>query len=69
MVAQDQGIFPKGQPISHNQGYAQMPSGFDYVEKALVSTLGPCSGGILSSEDSDDRCVQFRGMKWSLRAT
>ncbi len=49
MVAQDQGVFPEGQPTSHGQGSVAMLSCLRYVERALVLVSGPLVGDYLSS--------------------
>ncbi len=36
VVAQDQRVFPEGQPLSHDQGHAAMLSCLGNVEKTLI---------------------------------
>ena len=61
VVAQDQGVFPEGQPISHHQGYTQMPSYPSDVEEALVLGPGsrPCRCKMLTTDTS------LTGLGWS----
>ncbi|XDV19881.1 hypothetical protein PO909_025279 [Leuciscus waleckii] len=56
VVAQDQRVFPEGQPISHNQGHAAMPTCLGYVEETLVPVPGPSAGSSLSSQTANDGC-------------
>ena len=44
MVAQDQGVFPKGQPILHDQGLTAIPSS---LRKTLVCVPGTGAVGDL----------------------
>ncbi len=68
MVAQDQIIFPKGQPLSHDQGHAAMLTCLGNVEETLVSVSGPRVVSFMSSQDVNDRCLSHR--LWSdLRGT
>ncbi len=48
VVAQDQGVFPEGQPTSHDQGHAVMLLCLRHVKKALVLVSGPGVGNSLS---------------------
>ncbi|CAM4515709.1 unnamed protein product [Leuciscus chuanchicus] len=49
-------FFPEGQPISHNQGHAVMPTCLGYVEETLVPVPGPSVGSSLSSQTANDGC-------------
>ncbi len=40
VVAQDQGVLPKGKPASHDQGYAAVPTCLRHVETTLVLVSG-----------------------------
>lgn len=57
VMAQDQRAFPMGQPILYDQGYMQMSFYPCYVEESLVPVPGPGVKGILSSKNSDVRCI------------
>ncbi|CAM4725781.1 unnamed protein product [Leuciscus chuanchicus] len=54
-VKGDQGVFPEGKSVSHDQGHAAMPSCFGHVEKTLVPRSGPSVGGVLSTRNAFDR--------------
>ncbi len=51
-MAQDQGVFIKGQPISHDQGHTAIPSCLSHVENALVPVPGSHVGSSLTSHNS-----------------
>lgn len=55
MAAQDQGIFPEGQSIPHDQGYKKMSLFLDDVEETLVLVQRPSVMTYLSSCDTYDR--------------
>ncbi len=57
MVAQDQRVFPEGQPLSHDQGHAAMLTCLGNVEETLVPVPGSHVGSFLSSQDAYDRCL------------
>lgn len=59
-VAQDQGIFPKGQPFLHHLDYTQILTYPSDVEETLV--LGPrsCVEGIVSSQNTNNRCFPHK---------
>ncbi len=40
MVAQDQGVLPKGKPALHDQGRAAVPTCLRHVETTLVLVSG-----------------------------
>ncbi len=52
MVAQDQRVFPEGQPLSHDQGHAAMPLCLGNVDETLVSVPGSRVGSFMSSQDA-----------------
>ncbi len=60
VVAQDQRVFPEGQPLSHDQGHAAMPSCLGNVEETLVPVPGFHVGSFMSSQDTNDRCLPHR---------
>ncbi len=49
VVAQDQRVFPEGQPLSHDQVHAAMLSYFGNVEETLVPVPGSRAGSFMSS--------------------
>ncbi len=57
VVAQDQRVFPKGQPLSHDQGHAANLSCLGNVEETLVPVPGSRVGSFMSSQDANDRCL------------
>ncbi len=57
MVAQDQKVFPEGQPLLHDQGHAAMLSCLGYVEETLVPVPGSRAACFVSSQDANDRCI------------
>ncbi len=57
MVAQDQRVFPEGQPLSHDQGHAAMLTCLGNVEETLVPVPGSRVGSFMSSQDDNDRCL------------
>ncbi len=56
VVAQDQRIFPEGQPLTHDQGHAAMCTGLGNMKETLVSVPGSRVGSFMSSQDANDRC-------------
>ncbi len=68
VVAQDQRVFPEGQPLSHDQGHAAMPSCLGNVEETLVPVPGSHVGSFMSSQDANDRCFSH-GLGSDLRGT
>ncbi len=54
MVAQDQRVFPEGQPLSHDQAIL---SCLGNVEETLVLVPGSCVESFMSSQDANDRCL------------
>ncbi len=44
VVAQDQGVLPKGKPALHYQGHEVMPTCLKHVEETLVLVSGPVLG-------------------------
>ncbi|KAL0168444.1 hypothetical protein M9458_036666, partial [Cirrhinus mrigala] len=48
VVTQDQGVLPKGKPISHDQGHTAMLTCLGHVEEALVPVSRPGVGSSLS---------------------
>ncbi len=44
VVAQDQGVLPKGKPALHDQGHAAVPMCLRHVETTLVLVSGPGAG-------------------------
>ncbi len=57
MVTQDQRVFPKGQPLSHDQGHTAMLSCLGNEEETLVPVPGSHAGSLMSSQDVNDRCL------------
>ncbi|KAL0153066.1 hypothetical protein M9458_051665 [Cirrhinus mrigala] len=49
VVAQDQGVLPKGKPALHDQGHAALLTCLRHVEEILVPESGPGVGDSLSS--------------------
>ncbi len=68
VVAQDQRVFPEGQPLSHYQGHAAMPLCVGNVEESLVPVPGSHVGSFMSSQDANDRCLPH-GLGSDLRGT
>ncbi len=69
MVAQDQRVFPKGQPALHDQGHAAMLTCLRHVEETLVLVPGPGAGSSLSLRNANNRHVPHRlgsGHEWPL---
>ncbi len=54
VVAQDQGVFPEGEPALHDQGHAAMLTCLRHVEETLVPVSRPVVGGSLSSRNAND---------------
>ncbi len=54
VVAQDQRVFPEGQPVSHDQGHAAMLTCLRHVEKNMVPITRPRVGGSVSSRNTND---------------
>ncbi len=46
MVAQDQGVFPSGEPASHDQGHAAMLTCLTHVEETLLPVTRPVLGAL-----------------------
>ena len=57
VVAQDQGIFPKGQSTSNYQGHAALPPCLRHVEETLVLESGPGAGSSWSPCNTSDGCI------------
>ncbi len=68
VVAQDQRVFPEGQPLSHDQGHVAMPLCLGNVEESLVPVPGSHVGSFMSSQDANDRCLPH-GLASDLRGT
>ncbi len=68
VVAQDQRVFPEGQPLSHDQGHVAMPSCLGNVEETLVPIPGSRVGSFMSWQDANDRCLPH-GLGSDLRGT
>ncbi len=68
VVAQDQRVFPEGQPLSHDQGHAAMRLCLGNVEETLVPVPGSHVGSFMSSQDANDRCFSH-GLGSDLRGT
>ncbi len=68
VVAQDQRVFPEGQPLSHDQGHVAMLSCLGNVEETLVPVPGSRVGSFMSSQDANDRCLSH-GLGSDLRGT
>ncbi len=60
MVAQDQGVIPKGKPASHDQGHAAMPTCLGHLEETLVLVSGPGVGSSLSPRNASDGRIPDR---------
>ncbi len=56
-MAQDQRVSPKGQPSSHDQGYAAMLTCLGNVQETLVPVPGSRVGSFMLSQDANDRCL------------
>ncbi len=56
VVAQDQRVFPEGQPLSHDQGHAAMPSCLGNVEETLGSCPRVPCWELHVVADANDRC-------------
>ncbi len=54
VVAQDQGVLPKGKPASHDQGHAAVPTCLRHVETTLVLVSGPGVGSSVSPPNASD---------------
>ncbi len=54
VVAQDQGVLPKGKPASHDQVHAAMPICLRHVEETLFLVSGPGAGSSLSPRNASD---------------
>ncbi len=54
VVAQDQRVFPEGQPVSHDQGHAAMLTCLRHVEETVVPVTRPRVGGSVSSRNAND---------------
>ncbi len=57
VVAQDQKVFPEGQPLPHDQGHAARLMCFGNVEETLVPVPGSRVRSIMSLQDAYDRCL------------
>ncbi len=57
VVAQDQRVFPEGQPLLHDQGSAAMLSCLGNVEETVVPVLGSPAGSFMLSQNANDRCL------------
>nr|XP_009303290.1 uncharacterized protein si:ch211-79h18.2 [Danio rerio] len=57
VVAQNQGVFPKGKSVPHNQSIEALPTSVIDMEKALVSVPGPYTRSNISAPGSDIRCL------------
>ncbi len=57
VVAQDQRVFPEGQPLSHDQGHAAMLSCLGNVEETVVPVPGSRAGRFMSTQNAKDRCL------------
>ncbi len=57
VVAQDQRVFPEGQPLSHDQGSAAMLSCLGNVEETVVPVLGSPARSFMLSQNANDRCL------------
>ncbi len=68
VVAQDQRVFPEGQPLSHDQGHAAIPSCLGNVEETLVPVPESRVGSFMSLQDANDRCLTH-GLGSDLRGT
>ncbi len=60
MVAQDQRVFPEGQPLLHDQGHTAMLTCLGNVEETLVPVPGSHVGRFISSQDANDKCLSHR---------
>ncbi len=68
VVAQDQKVFPEGQPLSHDQGHAAMLSCLGHVEGTLVPVPGSSVESFMLSQEANDRCLSH-GLGSDLRGT
>ncbi len=59
VVAQDQRVFPEGQPLLHDQGHVAMLTCLG-VEETLVAVPGSHVGSLMSSQDAYNRCLSHR---------
>lgn len=57
VVAQNQGVFPEGKSVPHDQSITALPTSFIDMEKALVSVPGPYIGSDISAVGTDIRCL------------
>ncbi len=57
VVAQNQRVFPEGQPLSHDQGHAAMLLCLGNVEETLVPVPGSSVGSFMFSQDANNRCL------------
>ncbi|KAI2659475.1 ORF V: Enzymatic polyprotein [Labeo rohita] len=67
VVAQDQGVFPEGQPTLRNQGHVALLSGLRHVEESLAPILGPGAGSSLLLQNANDGCAPHwlgSGFEW-----
>ncbi len=55
MVAQDQRVFPEGQPLPHDQGHTAILTCLGNVEETLVLISGSNAGSLILSQDAYDR--------------
>ncbi len=70
VVAQDQRVFPKGQPVLHDQGHAAMLTCLRHVEETVVPVTRPRVGGSVSSRNAYDGQLPHglgSGHEWPLR--
>ncbi len=66
VVAQDQRVFPEGQPVPHDQGHAARLTGLRHVEETLVPVTRPRVVGSVSSCNTDDgRLPHGQSGPWS----
>ncbi len=54
VAAQDQRVFPEGQPLSHDQAHTAMLSCLGNVEETLVPIPGSRVWIFMSSQDAND---------------
>ncbi len=69
VVAQDQRVFPEGQPLSHDQGHAAMLSSLVNVEETLVPLPGSRVESFMSSQDANDRMPLTRAVRPAPRSS
>ncbi|KAL0151218.1 hypothetical protein M9458_053409, partial [Cirrhinus mrigala] len=70
VMAQDQGVLPKGKFALHDQGHAAMPTCLGHVEETLVLVSGPGVGSSLPPRNASDGRVPHRlgsGHEWPPR--